>query len=309
MYIATKHRWLMKRGWLLVIGAVTLASWSCNGRDKDNGTAEGPTFKPAPFDPDRVAHRTILPQAIVSGKAMSGFVGYVLVIPKTADNPQCTLSSSALGASTFSITRYVPTEGIATIPLGDILFQSVVDKSSAGNIGYLAGTVSLSDSDVAEVIIEDAIEQEVDPGKIDIASLTQLEQQRDTSRVCEYFFVSRAFLTTVKSTTYSKMGGDAQAAFAVNVGGRHYVSTTNFSSKAELAIDARPLSTLVRQEIKSTAAGIVDTVARPVSVETATKVLTSENIPVAAAARLPAVVKLPSGWYAKERIKINQLSR
>jgi hypothetical protein len=288
----------------IAIAALMLISWRCSGGDDAVVVLNNPT----PFDQDRVAHRTILPQAIVSGKAMSGFVGYVLVIPKTDDNPHCTLTSAAIAHATLSIVRYVPADGVLTVPLGEILYQSVVDKSTAASIGYLAGALSLSDSNVAEVIIEDAVDQEVEPSKIDLAGLTQLEQRRDPNQVCAYYYISRAFLTTVKSKTYSKIGGNVQAAFAVNVNGSHYVSTSGFTSKAELAIDARPLSTLVQPVVVNTALG-KDTVSKPLSPEIATAVLTSKTLPDTASAKLPAVIHLPSTWYDKQRVRINRISR
>lgn len=292
------------RQWCVpAIAAVCGLIGACGGNDR-NKEAEGPPATPsANFDQNLVAHRTILPQAIVSGKAMSGFVGYVLTVPKADDNPECRLSASALRDAAFTITRFVPTEGVSTVPLGDILYQSVVDKATAGNVGYLAATVSVSDSEVAEVIIEDAFEQEVDPGKIDVAALTNLQQQRDTSQVCGYYFVSRAFLTTVKSRTYSRVGGEGQFAFAVTVGGRRYVSTSNFRSQTQLAIDARPLSTLVHPVVASTATGL-DTVQKPVTVEAARMVLTAKDIPDTSSARLPTVVRLPSGWYDKQQMRV-----
>jgi len=239
---------------------------------------------------------------------MNGYVGYVLTIPRTAENPQCTPSNSALANSSLSIQRYVPAEGISTIPLGEILYQHVVDKSTAASISYLVGTVSLADSDVAEVIVEDAIEQEVDPARIDLAGLTRLEQARDTVRVCEYYFVARAFLTTVKSRTYSHVGGAGQLTYVVNVGGKHYVSTLDFNSKAILAIDARPLSTLVQPVVTATA-GVIDTVQRAVTAEVAKTILTSETLPDTAKSKLPSVVRLPASWYDKQRIRINRVPR
>lgn len=299
------------RGWFTssAIAAICVLSAACGGGkdgdgDDTSAAASSRSAHSTELDSNLVAHRTILPQAIVSGKAMSGFVGYVLTIPKTNDNRDCRLSSSALRGAEFTITRFVPSDGVSTIPLGDILFQSVVDKATAGNVGYLAATVSVSDSEVAEVIVEDAFGQEVDPGKIDVAALTNLEQQRDTSRVCGYYFVNRAFLTTVKSRNYSRIGGEGQFAFAVTFGGKRYVSTTNFRSHTQLAIDARPLSTLVHPVVVAGTVTGVDTVQRPVPIATARMVLTAKDIPDTSSARLPAVVRLPAGWYENQRMRV-----
>jgi len=287
----------------IAMAALYVVITGCGGGKPTDQTKVEPVAAPTTLDPSVVAHRTIIPAAMVNGKAMNGFVGYVLTLPKTDDNPECRLSASALNDAVFTINRFVPADGVSTIPLGEIIYQSVVDKQTAGNVGYLAATVNVSDSEVAEVIVEDAFSQEVDPAKIDAAALTNLQQQRDTSRVCGYYFVNRAFLTTVKSRTYSRAGGEGQFAFAVTVGGKRYVSTTNFRSQTQLAIDARPLSTLVKTVVATTATG-VDTVQKTVPVEAARMILTDKTIPDTSRARLPAVVKLPTGWYEKQRMSV-----
>jgi hypothetical protein len=256
-----------------------------------------------PSDSTPVAYRTILPRAIVSGKAMNGFVGYVLTIPKVSANSECNLSAESLRRAALSITRFVPSEGILTLPIGDILYQSVVDRTMAGNVSYLAGTLSVTDSEVAEVIVEDTYGQEVNPDKIDVVGLSKLEQQRDSTHVCDYYFINKAFLTTVKSRTYSRIGGEAQFAFAVNFGGKRYGSTSKFQSQTELAIDARPLSSLLRPVVTNTSAG-VDTVQRPVKLAVAKELLTATHVTTASSERLPAVVLLPSVWYEKQQARI-----
>jgi len=274
-----------------------LILYGCPSGDR----APGEVIK-VPSDSIAIAHRTILPRVFANGKAMNGFVGYVLMVPKADSDSNC-LSARSLSKADLSISRYVPGDGILTVPIGDIIYQSVVDRTMAGNVSYLAGTVSVSDSEVVEVIVEDAYGQEVNPDKIKVADLLSLEQQKDTTRICDYYFISRAFLTTIKSRTYSRIGGEAQFAFAVNFGGKRYGSTSKFQSQSALAIDARPLRSLLRSVVKSTPTGI-DTVQAAVSTTIAKSVLTAATVPDTSSFRLPAVLTVPAGGFEKQRLRV-----
>jgi hypothetical protein len=135
------------------------------------------------------------------------------------------------GKVVWQYTRLLPERSLPDAKFeNQIIFQSLVDKGWATEVGYLAVVgVKLGKQDRAEAIIENVYTAD-GPGYLDedvqTALLRVVERFKQENRV--FYYIEAIRYTTVKFKTYRRVEGTAHFGFFVNIGGRYYHTNENF---------------------------------------------------------------------------------
>jgi hypothetical protein len=187
--------------------------------------------------------RAYLPEVLPSSKELRGYAGYILdvygkpgvagaCVPDTAQIPRTG------GISYIKAGRQPKAESV-----NDILFQNVINSGVSAEAGFLTFlTAGMSDSNRAEVIIEDVIRQDAFD-VLDNAKLATEAGKALPAGVCAREVIVVAVLTSFKTRTFRET--DARASFAgtaVSVDGRVFTKMSDFSNTYRLFIESRPLS-------------------------------------------------------------------
>lgn len=194
-----------------------------------------------PF-PSDLESRTVLRGALVNPADADNYVGYVLTFFGTPAGEDCKTDPNR--APEVSVRRYLKSGArpIATEPISQIWYQSIVTDSARLAAQYLGSDLSLSHNNIAEMVVEDVAKAEVDDNDVDYVELARLAG-REPNRArgeCRRLLVMRAYLTSVKSRLFRLTGGQGEVGYvAVKVNGSYYTSSEDWLRNLVLAIDAR----------------------------------------------------------------------
>jgi hypothetical protein len=200
-----------------------------------------------------LTERTVLRGQIPDPTDLSGYAGYVLEVsgprelapwPGDVAIPMSRCAVRDDPPPTLSYRRYVNADVVlGTRPVTNLWYQAKVQRGMAATSSLLTFASALSDTQRAEVLIEDIARQDVPDAAVPHAALDSLSSEPLPAGVCARFFIRAAVLMSVKYRTYtrvSRAGAIRGTAFAEG-DGHIYASDESFVSHLFLALDLRPL--------------------------------------------------------------------
>ena len=218
---------------------VKMLAWVGDGAPRDLGFSPRDSFT----IPATLVRRTFLSGTLAGRANIAVVVGSVVEIAGTDSAGVCT-SPKRVDLSEITPGRVLKDDvKLEVRPLGDILFDDIIEKQTGFNAGYFAFTANMSNDDRAEVLIQDIAGVQIenyDRDK-DTTKVMRIESQPLRRGMCGRYLITGLTLTGLTYRVYHTKKEEAKILGIISIGGKNYYTRSRQANDLAVGITLQPI--------------------------------------------------------------------